>query len=107
LAQTGHTIGVSDADDFTFDLICHRCGCALKSGEGSFYIVHIEAFADPSPPVVDETTSTPGPGHLEALLEEMRHLSEQELMDQVYRRLTLSLCGACYARWIEDPTGSC
>jgi len=97
---------VPDTYDSTFDLICHHCGCALTAGEGSFYIVRIEAFADPSPPCVDESTPAPEPGDLEALIEEMRHLSEQELMDQVYRRLTLSLCAACYATWIENPTGS-
>jgi len=100
-------MGVRNDDETAFDLICHRCGCALSPGEGSFYVIRIEAFADPSPPVVDESTPTPKPGDLEALLEEMRHLSEQELMDQVYRRLTLSLCGSCYGRWIENPTGSC
>ena len=30
--------------------------------------------------------------------------SEQELMDQVYRRLVMLLCRPCYESWIEDPT---
>ena len=34
-----------------------------------------------------------------------KRLSEQEMMDQVYRKLTISLCTACYARWIENPAG--
>ena len=33
----------------------------------------------------------------------MRGMTEQELMDQVYRRLTIHLCGDCYRVWIEDP----
>jgi hypothetical protein len=36
------------------------------------------------------------------MIEQMRGLSEQELLDQVYRRLIVYLCGPCYRRWIED-----
>jgi hypothetical protein len=39
------------------------------------------------------------------LIEQMRDLSERELMDQVYRRLVLYLCGPCYRQWIENPVG--
>ena len=35
----------------------------------------------------------------------MRDLSEQELIDQVYRRLTIHLCEPCYRQWIENPAG--
>ena len=42
---------------------------------------------------------------LDRLIAGMQELSEQELMDQVHRRVTLSLCGRCYADWIENPTG--
>jgi hypothetical protein len=30
-------------------------------------------------------------------------VSGQEAMDQVYRRVTVYLCGPCYRRWIENP----
>ncbi len=30
--------------------LCHRCAAVLTPGDGSFYVVRIEAFADPSPP---------------------------------------------------------
>ncbi len=101
-----HTIGVPETEQSSIELICHRCGCALTAGEGSFYIVRIEAFADPSPPVIDESEPTSQPGDLEALLEELERFSGQELMDQVYRRMTISLCAACYARWIDNPAGA-
>ncbi len=87
-------------------LLCHRCGCRLAPGTGDFYVVRIEAFADPTPPNL--------PGGVDAaeldeainrLIEQMRGMSERELMDQVYRRLTIHLCGACYRQWIEDPAG--
>ena len=34
-----------------------------------------------------------------------RDLSEQDLLDQVYRRVTVYLCLRCYNVWIENPTG--
>lgn len=87
-----------------FGLICHRCSCLLTCGEGSFYVVKIEAFADPSPPMLD----TNNPSHhlstdINELIKQMSDLSEQELMDQVYRRLVLLICRPCYELWIEDP----
>ena len=81
------------------DLLCHRCGATLEPGGGNFYIVRIEAFADPTPQIVE-----PVPGQIEQLIEELKDSSEREMMDQVYRKMTLHLCRACYERWIEDPT---
>ncbi|MCH8823166.1 MAG: hypothetical protein IH984_06615 [Planctomycetes bacterium] len=90
-----------------FGLICHSCSSVLTCGEGSFYVVKIEAFADPSPPNLDSNKPSK---HLSTeineLIEQMSDLSEQELMDQVYRRLILLMCRPCYELWIEDPTGT-
>ncbi len=85
---------------------CDRCGAELTPGEGSFYVVRIEAFADPTPPSFsDEDLRRDRKAELDQLLAEMSELSEQEAMDQVYRRLTLYLCTPCYGRWIENPAG--
>jgi hypothetical protein len=87
-------------------LICHRCGVLLAPGEGSFYVVRIEAFADPTPPDIDPTESLADlSAEWERLLDQMRDMSEQELMDQVYRRVNLQLCTGCYRQRIEDPVG--
>ena len=85
-------------------LLCHRCGRMLHPSEGNFYIIKIEAVADPSPPNIPEE-QLDLEGEIERLIEQMRDKSERELMDQVYRRLTIHLCGACYKVWIENPTG--
>ena len=86
------------------ELLCHRCGAMLKPGAGDFYLVRIEAFADPSPPELpDGETADDFAAQWEQLLDQMRDMSEQELLDQVYRRLTIHLCAGCYRRWIEDP----
>jgi hypothetical protein len=91
-------------------LVCHRCGCDLAPGEGNFYIVRIEAFADPSPPNFQHEglaamNSFELAAAIDALIEDMIDMSERELMDQVHRRLTIHLCGRCYRAWIENPAG--
>jgi len=94
----------SDATD-AMPLFCDRCAAELEPGTGSFYVVRIEAFADPTPPNFSEEDLKRDPKEeIRRLLEQMRDLSPQEAMDQVYRRLTLTLCGPCYRRWIENPT---
>jgi hypothetical protein len=68
--------------------------------------VRIEAFADPSPPRPDgEMTWNEIDDEIANLIERMEDMSEQEIMDQVYRRLTVHMCYRCYSEWIEDPTG--
>jgi len=86
--------------------LCHRCGVALTPGEGNFYVVRIEAFADPTPPDLDRLPEENPAEEMERLIEQCRNLSEQELLDQVRRQLTVHLCGPCFRQWIEDPTGS-
>jgi hypothetical protein len=94
------------ADTSIGELLCHRCGCALSPGEGNFYIVRIEAFCDPTPPDLDKAEPMEDfAAEWERLLEQMRGMSERELMDQVYRKVTLHLCATCYRDWIENPTG--
>ncbi len=86
-------------------LICHRCGAQLTVGEGSFYVVRIEAFADPTPPRVDSDEPVEAiAADIDALIRRMKEFSEQELMDQVYRRLTLTLCAPCHQTWMDNPT---
>ena len=86
-------------------LLCAHCAAELQPGSGNFYRVLIEAVADPSPPVIlTEETAEEIRRQIDQLLEEMRNISAQEAMDQVYRRLVLYLCGKCYRDWIENPT---
>ena len=91
------------------ETICHRCSRVLRSGEGAFYVVRIEAFADPAPPEITLDDLAQGPAEAAAAYEEalagLSGFSAQEMLDQVYRRLTIFLCASCYADWIENPTG--
>ena len=88
-------------------LLCHRCGADLTPGRGDFYVVRIEAFADPTPPTLTaEELAAIDPGEeIDRIIEETRDMSERDLMDGVWRRLTIHLCGRCYRQWIEDPAG--
>ena len=86
-------------------LCCNRCRMDLKPGEGNFYMVRIEALADPTPPNFSTEDLQRDPRlEIEQLLEQMRCMSAQEAMDQVYRQVIIYLCGPCYRQWIEDPT---
>ena len=92
-------------------LFCHRCGAELTPGEGNFYIVRIEAFADPTPPRLDGDdspllmTAVEIDEEINNLIEQMKNMTERELMDQVYVRMAIHLCGRCYRQWIENPAG--
>ncbi len=95
---------MSDCDTSETVLLCAHCGVVLRLGRGDFYVVRIEALADPSPPSFShEDLSRNVRSEIERLIDQMRDLSERELMDQIYRRLVLYLCGSCYRQWIEDP----
>jgi hypothetical protein len=87
-------------------LFCNRCGAVLQEGTGNFYRIHIEAIADPAPPVISREDLDEDPGEeIKKLLAQLKEVSAQEAMDQVYRRLTIFLCLACYPQWIENPAG--
>ncbi|KKK48142.1 hypothetical protein LCGC14_3148120, partial [marine sediment metagenome] len=60
-------------------------------------------------------TTLPGPSgtspateideEINNLIEQMKNMTERELMDQVYVRVAIHLCGRCYRQWIENPAG--
>jgi hypothetical protein len=97
---------MADTSAQSWPIACHRCGAELTPGEGSFYVVRIEALADPTPPSIDQAIPLADlEAEIDELIERMADLSEQEMMDQVYRRMTILLCIGCYQRWIDNPTG--
>jgi hypothetical protein len=80
----------------------------LTPGRGEFYVVQIEAVADPSPPNLDsyEEQDNDSIRHrYEELVEQLKDVSEQEGNDQVFRRLTITLCKDCFQTWFENPAG--
>jgi hypothetical protein len=96
----------ADAATLTVPCFCARCALELRPGAGNFYRVAIEAVADPTPPVISGADLAADLRHrIDRLIRQMEGMSPQEAMDEVYRRLTLYLCGPCYRKWIENPTG--
>jgi hypothetical protein len=87
-------------------LFCDRCQLELSPGRGDFYVVRIEAVADPTPPsFTEEDLEVDYKAEIARLVEHLHDLSAQEAMDQVYRKVTLYLCLRCYQDWIENPAG--
>jgi hypothetical protein len=88
-------------------LFCDHCSRELHPGRGDFYIVKIEAVADPSPPLITADDLAQDPRReIEQLIALASRQSERELEEQVHRRVVLYLCVACYAHWIENPTNA-
>jgi hypothetical protein len=83
--------------------LCHRCGSILTPGEGSFFVIRIEAFADPTPPDLTGLSEGDLLREIDDLIDAVNEMSEQELMDEVYRKLTILLCRPCYRLWITNP----
>ena len=87
-------------------LLCTRCLRIVEAGRGEFYVVTIEAVADPTPPTID--ASERGRDYRadwREIVAALQDTSSQEALDQVYRRVVIHLCNACYREWIENPGG--
>lgn len=85
-------------------LLCTRCLKTLEPGRGEFYVVAIEAIADPTPPTFDGgDLARDYRADWREIVEALKDTSPQEALDQVYRRVVIHLCNACYRDWIENP----
>lgn len=85
-------------------LLCTRCLMTLVPGRGEFYVVTIDAVADPTPPIIDEEQlRRDHRRNWRELLAALQDTSPREAMDQVHRRVVIHLCNACYQVWIENP----
>jgi hypothetical protein len=85
---------------------CRLCGRKLQPGRGELYAVSILAVADPWPPVYDEEDLALDTGaEIRRLMVQLSGQGNQQIQDQVYRRVVFLLCTSCCQKWIEDPTG--
>ncbi|MDP6447229.1 MAG: hypothetical protein QGG36_17885 [Pirellulaceae bacterium] len=92
-------------DDFA-PLLCAKCLRDLTPGAGDFYVVSIEAVADPTPPTIDEQPHGRDlKTEINNLIRDLHDVSAREAMDQVRRGVTIHLCRNCYGSWIENPAG--
>ena len=87
-------------------LFCARCQTMLKPGQGDFWEVHIEAVADPWPPVfTEEDLRRDVGGEWAELVEQMAGLTPRQAMEQVHRHMVIHLCRCCFEAWYEAPVG--
>jgi hypothetical protein len=86
-------------------ILCDLCKAPLKPA--GHYVVRMDVFADPSmPETTTEELAKDDLGRTMAeLMEEMKHLSEEELQDQVHRRFEFVLCGKCHRAFLANPLG--
>jgi hypothetical protein len=84
---------------------CELCGRVVDVAES--YVVRIDVFADPSvPPVTAEQLQAQGASATIAeLMEQMKHLSADDLQDDVHRRFEYRLCRPCQRRFLANPMG--
>jgi hypothetical protein len=83
--------------------ICDRCGRPLEQGQLR-YIAKIEVFAaaDPLEITLDDLLRD-SRREMDTLLEECKHLTEEQLMRDVYVKLEFDLCRACQKDYVTDP----
>jgi hypothetical protein len=83
---------------------CNRCSKEVHPGRGDYYLVRIDAVADPQPPIITQEDLDEDVGaEIERLIRRMRSMSEQQLEHQVFRQKVIYLCVPCFNRWIETP----
>ncbi len=85
-------------------LRCKRCSQEIHPGRGDYYLVRIDAVADPQPPIITQEDLDQDIGiEIERLIRRMKGLSKEQLERQVYRHKAIYLCVRCFNRWIENP----
>ncbi len=84
---------------------CDLCGRGIPPH--AHYVVRIDVFADPALPELsaEEVAKSNFDEELKKLVEEMKHMSEEELQDQVHRRFEYRICRACQVKFLENPLG--
>ena len=85
-------------------LLCARCLKTLLPGRGEFYVVRIDAVADPTPPKISsDDLRRDSRRDWREIIAALADVSPQEALDQVYRRVVIHLCNGCFQNWIENP----
>ena len=84
---------------------CELCGRAIPAHQ--HYVVRIDVFADPELPELsaEEVAKLNFDAELRKLVEEMKHMSEEELQDQVHRRFEYKICRPCQIKFLANPLG--
>jgi len=84
---------------------CELCGREVEVHES--YVVRIDVFADPTvPPLSTEELAAIDFDQTAAdLMEQMKHLTADDLQDDVHRRFEYRICRPCQRRFLANPLG--
>jgi hypothetical protein len=82
-------------------ILCDLCGQPIPPH--AHYVVQIDVFADPATAKMD--TNDLGESSIAKLMEELKHLSADELQDQVHRRFEYKICRPCQRKVLVNPLG--
>jgi hypothetical protein len=65
-------------------IFCDRCLAILKPGDGNFYVVAIDAMADPTPPRLDHDMRSDRDlqQEIRELIHQLEDMSEREAVDR-------------------------
>jgi hypothetical protein len=85
--------------------VCDLCGREIDLHES--YVVQIDVFAEPSmkPVTAEELAATDFVQSYSELLDQMKHLTADDLQDDVHRRFEYRLCRPCQRRFLANPLG--
>jgi len=86
--------------------VCALCAREVPAGDG--YLVRIEVLADPELPKMtgEDIAAANFDAAMAELMEQMKHMSADELQDGVHRRFEYRLCPACHRRYLANPLGA-
>src|SRR4026208_2021177 len=81
--------------------------CARTLPPHPHYVVSIDVLADPELPELsaEDVAKLNFDQELRRLVEEMKHMSEEELQDQVHRRFEYKICRPCQVKFLANPLG--
>jgi hypothetical protein len=84
---------------------CDLCGREVDLHDS--YVVRIDVYAEPSlkPVTGEELASIDSDETYAQLLDQMKHMTADDLQDDVHRRFEYRLCRPCQRRFLANPLG--
>ena len=84
---------------------CELCGREVDVHDS--YVVRIDVFAEPSmkPVTGEELAAFDFDETYNELLEQMKHMTADDLQDDVHRHFEYRLCRPCQRRFLANPLG--
>lgn len=97
----GNNVPDSDQD---LSIYCDRCGKGLLIDSNVRYEVTIEVKAAYDPlELTDDDLSGDLQEQIDETIDELKQCSEEEAMDEVYRKMEFNLCSSCQSKLLESP----